>query len=167
MIEFSNRICQTLHKEHETNIALLERVERLIASHRDACPDAVDPLARQLISEFATGVSAEVKRHFAFEERDLFPYLDAWGSSEIGVHLTEEHSVIRPLVEALARVARTAAGRGFDEGSWNEFRRLGAELCDRLYSHIQKEEMALLPLVEESMDSETETRLYQDYLEIA
>jgi hemerythrin-like domain-containing protein len=166
MIEFRNRICQTLHEEHQANVALLERVERLIAAHR-GCPVSDDPVARQLLSEFATGVSGEVEHHFGFEERGLFPYLDALGNSEISVHLTEEHLAIRPLVAGLAVVARAAAGRGFDEGSWNQFRRLGGELCDRMLSHIQKEEMMLLPLIEENMDSETESRLYQGYTENA
>jgi hypothetical protein len=34
-----------------------------------------------------------------------------------------------------------------------------------LLAHVQKEEMALLPLLEESMDAETEARLYEQYVE--
>ena len=33
-----------------------------------------------------------------------------------------------------------------------------------MLTHVQKEEMALLPLIEESMDVETEERLYEDYV---
>jgi len=32
---------------------------------------------------------------------------------------------------------------------------------------VQKEEMALLPLLEESMDAQTEARLYETYVENA
>jgi len=32
---------------------------------------------------------------------------------------------------------------------------------------VQKEEMALLPVIEEAMDVETEARLYQEYIENA
>jgi len=31
---------------------------------------------------------------------------------------------------------------------------------------VQKEEMALLPVIQENMDAETEARLYQEYVEI-
>lgn len=167
MTEFNNRICQALHREHEANVALLERVERLIAAQRGNAPNAADTLVRQLLSEFATVVSAEIERHFAFEERGLFPYLEALGNSAIGAHLTEEHSAIRPLVAKLSEMAGAAVGQGFDEGSWTEFRCVGGELCDRMLSHIEKEEMALLPLLEDSMDAETEARLCGEYLEDA
>jgi hypothetical protein len=34
-----------------------------------------------------------------------------------------------------------------------------------MLAHVQKEEMALLPLLEENMDAEAEARLYQEYVE--
>jgi hypothetical protein len=34
-----------------------------------------------------------------------------------------------------------------------------------MLAHVQKEEMALLPLLEETMDADAETRLYQEYVE--
>jgi hypothetical protein len=43
--------------------------------------------------------------------------------------------------------------------------RLGQELSDRMLAHVQKEEMALLPVIEENMDAETEAQLYQQYVE--
>jgi len=43
--------------------------------------------------------------------------------------------------------------------------RLARELSDRMLTHVQKEEMALLPVIEENMDPETEARLYQEYVE--
>jgi hemerythrin-like domain-containing protein len=165
MMSFTNRISQTLHEEHGATIALLERLEQLIARHRRSPPDIGDRAVRQLLSDLATGVAAEVQRHFDFEEHQLFAYLDAIGDSVIGAHLTEEHSAMRPLGIRLSEMARAAVTSGFDEISWNEFRRLGGELCERMLAHIQKEEMALLPLFEESMDSETESRLYQVYVE--
>jgi hemerythrin-like domain-containing protein len=108
-------------------------------------------------------VEAEVQRHFAFEENSLFAYLDAIGDEAIGAHLTDEHSAIRPIGVTLARLARQASSQGFDEARWEEFRRLGQELCERMLAHVQKEEMALLPLLEENMDADTEARLYQEY----
>jgi hemerythrin-like domain-containing protein len=162
---FTNRISQTLHDEHRATIALMERLEQLIARHRRGIPDISDRGVTQLLSDLATGVDAEVRRHFDFEEQQLFAYLDAIGDSTIGAHLTEEHSAMRPVGVRLSEMAREAGARGFDETTWVEFRQLAGELCERMLAHIQKEEMALLPLFEEGMDSETEARLYQEYVE--
>jgi hemerythrin-like domain-containing protein len=162
---FSNPICQTLHDEHLANIALLQRVGQLLAQGRD--PPKNDQAVQRLLSDLDSGMASEVKRHFDFEEKALFAYLNSIGESAIGAHLTQEHSVLRPLIAQLCEIVHATKERGFDAGSWDEFRRLGAELCGQLSAHIQKEEMALLPLIEDNMDPETETRLYQDYMENA
>jgi hemerythrin-like domain-containing protein len=164
MTNFNNGVCQALHEEHATNIALLERVERLIARQGRTHPNKEDPAVRQLLSDLGTGMAKEVKRHFDFEENELFTYLDSIGESAIGTHLTDEHGVLRPLIAQLTEIAHTTMEQGFDAHTWDEFRRLGMELCERMPAHIQKEEMALLPLIEENMDSETAVRLCQDYL---
>jgi hemerythrin-like domain-containing protein len=164
-MSFTNRISQTLHDEHRATIALLERLEQLIARHRRSVPDIGDRAVAQLLSDLANGVAGEVQRHFDFEEQQLFTYLDAIGDRAIGAHLTEEHAAMRPLGLRVSEMAREAAARGFNETDWGEFRLLGGELCERMLAHIQKEEMALLPLFDEGMDPETETRLYQDYVE--
>ena len=71
---------------------------------------------------------------------------------------------MRPLGHRLAALAREGVASGFDEANWTEFRQLGLELCERMLAHVQKEEMALLPLIEESMDAEMEARLYEEYV---
>ena len=162
-MNFSNRICQTLHDEHLANIALLQRVGQLLAQGRD--PPNNDQPVQRLLSDLDSGMANEVKRHFDFEERELFAYLDSIGESAIGAHLTQEHAVLRPLIAQLCETAHATKEHGFNAESWNQFRRLGAELCGQLSAHIHKEEMALLPLIEENMDPETEIRLYQDYME--
>ena len=163
-MNFRNRICQTLHDEHLANIALLQRVGQLLAAQGRTPPDNNQAVQR-LLSDLGSGMANEVKRHFDFEESGLFTYLDSIGESAIGIHLTEEHSMLRPLVAQLCETAHATKERGFDAGTWNQFRNLGAELCGQMSAHSQKEEMALLPLIEESMDSQTEIRLYQDYME--
>jgi hemerythrin-like domain-containing protein len=162
-MNFRNRICQTLHDEHLANIALVQRVGQLLAQGRD--PPNNDQAVQRLLSDLDSGMANEVKRHFDFEEHALFAYLDSIGEGAIGMHLTEEHSMLRPLIAQLCETAHGTGERAFDAESWNQFRRLGAELCGQLSAHIQKEEMALLPLIEENMDPETEIRLYQDYME--
>lgn len=165
-MSFVNRISQAIHDEHRATIALMERLEHLMVRHRREPPDVIGRVA-QLLADLATGVEADVRRHFDFEEARLFAYLDEVGDQAIGAHLTDEHSAMRPLGTRLAELAREAAARGFDEAGWAEFRRLGQEFCERVIAHIQKEEMALLPLLEETMDADAEMQLYQEYVENA
>lgn len=162
---FANRISQTLHEEHRATIALMERLEQLIARQRRGLPDRHDATITRLLSDLSTGVEAEVRRHFDFEEQRLFPYLEAAGDGAIGAHLTSEHEAMRPLGLRLAGLSREASVAGFDEAKWDEFRHIGQELCERMLAHVQKEEMALLPLLDETMDPDAEARLYQDYVE--
>jgi hemerythrin-like domain-containing protein len=166
-MNFTNRISRTLHEEHLATVALMDRLEQLIARHRHGPPDIGDRIVLQLLSDLSNAVEGEIQRHFAFEEEHLFPYLGAIGEAEIGAHLTDEHVAIQPIGLRIAVLAREAPVRGFDEASWDEFRRSGRELCERLRDHVQKEEMALLPLIEDSMDADTVTRLLQDYLQAA
>ena len=163
-MNFSNRISQTLHDEHCATVALMERIEHLLTRHgRGNRPDANDRAVAQLLNEVAPAIEADIERHFTFEENRLFPYLDAAGASAIGAHLTEEHAAIRPLGLRLAALSRAAIA-GFDEASWDEFRKIGQEFCDRLTAHAHKEDMALLPLLEDTMDPETEAKLYDEYV---
>jgi hemerythrin-like domain-containing protein len=165
-MSLGNRISQTLHEEHRATIALMERLEQLLARYRrGSVPPAGDRTVVQLLTDLSTGVEAEVDRHFTFEETHLFGYLEAMGDSAIGAHLTDEHNAMRPLGREVARLARDAAANGFALPDWEKFRRLGQELCDRMLAHVQKEEMALLPLLDEGMDADTEARLYQEYVE--
>lgn len=167
-MDFNNRISQRLHDEHCSTIALMERLEQLIARYRrNGVPDPREAAVKKLLSDISAEIMSEVERHFAFEETHLFPHLKAAGDAAIGAHLTDEHSAMRPLGVRIAALAREAAAGGFDAARWEEFRRLGQELTERMLTHVQKEEMALLPLLEDTMDAETEERLYQEYVETA
>jgi hemerythrin-like domain-containing protein len=164
-MNYSNRVSQTLHDEHRATIALMERLEQMLARHRRTnAPDVAEASTGRLLGELTTAVEAEIERHFAFEESSLFPYLEAIGDDAIGAHLTDEHTALRPLGKRIAALAYDARDAGFDEKSWDEFHRLGQEFCERMLAHVQKEEMALLPVLEESMDAEAEARLYEAYV---
>jgi hemerythrin-like domain-containing protein len=165
---FNNRISQRLHDEHCATVALMERLEQLIARYRrGGMPDVGEVAVKKLLSDLSVEITSEVERHFAFEETHLFPQLEAAGDAAIGAHLTDEHRAIRPLGAGIAALAREAAAQGFDASRWEEFRRLGQELTERLLTHVQKEEMALLPLIDDAMDTATEERLYLEYVETA
>jgi hemerythrin-like domain-containing protein len=141
----------------------MERLELLLARHRREPPDTAAAGVAQLLGHLATGVEADVRRHFDFEETRLFAYLDAVGDQAIGEHLTDEHGMMRPLGTRLAEVARDAASRGFDEARWAEFRRLGQEFCERVIAHVQKEEMALLPALDDLLDEDADRELVLAY----
>ena len=163
-MSFANRVNQMLNDEHAAVIALVQRLELVIARHRRALPAADDPAVAHLLKDLA-GAEAEVARHFTFEEQQLFPYLEATGEGDIGAHLTAEHAALLPLWRRLAALARQMSAQGFEGQKWSEFCRLADDLCEPMTAHAQKEDMALLPLLEESMDADTEVRLYQEYAE--
>ena len=164
-MNFKNRVCQKLHDEHAAVIALLERLVQTIARHRDSAPDAKDPMVAKLLSDLAAELPGEVERHFAFEEADLFSYLGEAGNWDIGRHLTYEHGIIRPIGAALVRLIGDVRAQGFDAARWVEFRRLGQDLHDNLVPHARKEDMALLPMLDDLMDAEKEIQLYEKYVE--
>lgn len=165
-MNYTNRISQALHDEHGATVALMERLEQLLArGRRSGPPDKGDSNVARLLSDLSTSLESEVQRHFAFEESHIFTYLEEIGDAGIGQHLTSEHVTIRPIATRVAAIARAASTIGFAPPEWEEFRRLAQELSDLMIAHVQKEEMALLPVIEENMDSETETRLCQEYVE--
>jgi hemerythrin-like domain-containing protein len=165
-MDFTNRVSQTLHDEHRQTIALVERLEQLIARRwGDDPPNAGDPGVARLLTDLTTWAEAEINRHFDFEEEQLFSYLAAPGDAAIGASLIDEHRVIRRLGARIATLAHAASDRPLDAVEWTEFRRLGQELCESIQAHVQKEEMALLPVLEDEMDPDTEVRLYQQYVD--
>ena len=167
-MDFANRISQTLHDEHMATIALMERLELIIARFRKGTPpDSKDPAVAKLLADLSVGLTHELNHHFDFEEAELFPILADAGEETVATHLAEEHGVIRPLAGALVELAEEARAQGFDAARWDEFRRVGEDLNASLVPHAQKEEMALLPVLDENMDAETEARLYENYVENA
>lgn len=160
---FSKRVCQVLHDEHLATIRLVERLGALLDRCRRAPPDTTDVLAGQLLRDIPPAMESEVTRHFDFEEAHLFSYLAEIGDAAIGAHLTEEHEAMRPLGRELGALARAAAAGGFDAHAWQSFQGVARELCDRLLGHVQKEEMVLLPLLEENLDPAADASLHEAY----
>ena len=77
VVNFSNRISQRLHEEHRATIALVERIENLLARQRQSgAPDVNDRGTAQLLADLSAGLEIEVLRHFAFEEDKIFAYLN-------------------------------------------------------------------------------------------
>jgi len=160
---FAHRVSQMLHDEHCATIALMERLEQVVARHRRGPPDVKDPALAQLLGDLSTGFEPEVERHFAFEEAKLFTRLAEVGDTEIAAHLTDEHNAMRPLGRRLTALAREGLAQGFDQVQWNAFCSLGQELSERMLAHVQKEEMALVPMLDDLLDADTDAQLYQEY----
>ena len=103
----------------------------------------------------AVALAHEISRHFAFEEEELFPRLAEAGEGDIAELLTEEHVVIRSAAQAFSAA--------LEAQDWRQLRAAGLELSERLNAHVQKEEMSLLPAVEDLLDEETDARLALAY----
>jgi len=163
---YRNRIWQKRHDEHAATVSTMEQIENMIAKYRNEAPTLNDSDVL-LLRGIAANVELEVSPHFDFEEQHLFTFLEEMGDAAIGSHLASEHEAMRPLGSRLALLARAAAHDGFSADAWTEFRRVGAELAERMLVHVQKEEMALLPLLEEAMDTATEARLVEAYIDFS
>jgi DUF438 domain-containing protein len=146
-MEFNRHISRRLHEEHVATLALWGRLEAALAAGRH---DAA------LLKSAAASLERELDRHFRFEEAELFPRLAEAGEGDIGELLREEHDTIR------------AAGMRFialvkGDGNEKEIRTIGLELAERLVNHVQKEEMALLPALDDFIDEETDHELDSAY----
>ncbi len=162
-MEFSRRVAQLLHEDHLATIATIEALETMIARARRNAPDTGEDDVKRILRRAADTIEQEVGNHFTFEENELFTRLADMGDVGIGEHLSEEHRAILPLAGQVAALARDALADGFDAESWKRFRTLGGELIERMLAHIQKEEMALLPMLEELLDPETDMELSEAY----
>jgi hemerythrin-like domain-containing protein len=112
-----------------------------------------------LVSQFARALEQDVERHFKFEEETLFPRMAENGDGDMADLLIEEHEAIREVAAEVLPLARAAGAGTIDEAGWTLLRRSSMELIERQVAHIQKETMALLPLVEDLLDDETDREL--------
>lgn len=154
-MEFASQVSRLLHDEHRANLELLGKVEYAFARGRTR--DAA--LAAALVSQ----LESDVGRHFDFEEEALFPRLAAAGDGDIGALLAEEHDAIRAVAAEVLPLARAAATGALDDAGWAQLARGALELVERQVAHIQKETMALLPMLDDLLDEETDRALAFDY----
>jgi len=154
-MEFNRQISRRLHEEHEATLALWGRLEQTLALRGNRPPTEEDI---RLLRDCAAQLADEVTRHFAFEEAELFPRLAAAGEGDIAELLAEEHETIRVAARQFDELAQDVAAR------WPALRALALELAERLMSHVQKEEMSLLPSLEDLLDEETDQALAGSYV---
>jgi hemerythrin-like domain-containing protein len=153
-----------LHEEHEAVFDLLRRFRRaLLDSPAGVVPDLAGLAWNALIREVRAGLEGEVARHFAFEERSLFPLLVGSGEGDMVELFNEDHAVVRGVAAPLLELLAAAQARGLDGAGWQSFRRLGLELCDSLSGHAEREEQAMLPALESALSDERDGELFAAY----
>lgn len=151
---YSSQVSRMLDDEHRANIALLGQVEQMITR-----TPRWDPVHAPLVRQLATLLENDLERHFAFEEEHLFPRMTEQGDGGMASLLQEEHEAIREVCAELLPLAQRAGAGGIDEAGWGELRPLAMELIERQVAHIQKETMALLPLLDDMLDEEADREL--------
>jgi len=148
----SRQVGRCLDDEHRSHLELLNRVEQALG--RSAGAD-VGTIAASLLHH----LEHEIGRHFDFEETQLFPLMAEAGDGDLASLLTEEHDNIRAVADELAPLARAAAAGAPEPAASAVLKRLMLELVERQVAHIQKESMALLPLLDDLLDDETDRQL--------
>ena len=137
---FTTQVSRRLHEEHDATLALWSRVQR-------------DPLG--IAREALAALKGEIGKHFEFEEKLLFPLLAACGQGDLCDMLTDEHEVIRGAAaraEALLAAARQDAARSVMLG-----------LAEEIIAHASKEEVSLLPALDDALNEETDEQLTLEY----
>ena len=162
-MSFSRRTAQLLHEDHRATLEMVEALEDLIAKGKRTIPDISDSNVQRVLKNASANISQEIGGHFSFEENQLFTRLAEFGDEAIGEHLRGEHQAMLPIAGQVADLATSALSSGFNDQSWPRFKTLAGELAERMFTHIQKEEMALLPMLDELLDPETDMELAEIY----
>ena len=150
----SSQVSRILDEEHRNNIALLGKIEQALSR-----AGRYDPALAGLIGQFVGALENDVERHFRFEEEQLFPRMTEAGDGGMAALLTEEHAAIREVAAELLPLAAQAAAGAIDEAGWTALRRNALEMVERQVSHIQKETMALLPLLDDLLEEADDREL--------
>ena len=153
---YSRQTSMRLHEEHLATVRLWGRLEQSIAARVPEIELTV------LLQNCCAALADEVTRHFEFEERELFTRLAQAGDGDIAQLLAEEHETIRSAARALRELLALPQP---DAAARQQLRALALELAERLVAHVQKEEMALLPALEDLLDEETDRELALAYAE--
>jgi len=162
-MEFQRQISRKLYEEHIAVFGLLERFGLALAGLKAQQQPASDALWSVLLAQLGSALQHEITRHFALEEDRLFPLLRARGEGELAELLLEEHEAIREVAHPLLGLVSRARLGELDAAGWRSLKANGLELVERLTSHAQKEQGALVPLVDEMLDEQTDDTLWNEY----
>jgi len=156
MMSFTRQVSRLLDDEHRSSIALLDRVGHALAAGDNAALQALAaPLLRQL--------EHEIGHHFGFEENELFTRLTDAGDGGMAELLADEHQTLRAVAAELQPLAAQLAAGTLAPAQRAALQLLAGELVERQVAHIQKETMALLPMLDDLLDDETDRQLAFTY----
>ena len=162
-MELQRQVSRKLYEEHVAVIDLLERFGRALGRLGAGPPAADDPAWRVLLAQVGTALEYEITRHFDLEETQLFPRLHERGEGDLAELLFEDHELIRPVTRPLLVLVARAQASTLDEAGWRALKASGLELVERLGSHAEKEQGALVPLVDEMLDAATDLEIWTQY----
>ena len=157
-MNFMRQVSQVLDTEHRASLDVLGRVEQAFA-RSSRVGAARDPEFGTLAAAFGRLIEQDIARHFDFEERELFTRLAAAGEGNIANLLREEHDTMREVAAEILPLVRAAATGTLDDNGFDALRRGALEMVERQVSHIQKETMALLPMLDDLLDDATDREL--------
>jgi hemerythrin-like domain-containing protein len=152
---------QILGREHRDNLALLARVEQSL--QRPGSGGELDADTVRLLVSLGAHTASDLARHFTFEEQELFPRLVDAGQGDLAELLADEHDAIRAVVAELLPLVGAASNGTLDAVAGSRLRRLALELVERLLGHVDKEEMSLVPLLDDLFDEDTDRALALAY----
>jgi hemerythrin-like domain-containing protein len=159
---FNRQVSRVLDDEHRANLELLERVES--AFMRAARTGPKDPELARLAGALGRHLAQDLGRHFEFEEHELFPRMEEAGDGDMAALLAEEHDAIRATAQEVLPLAQQMANGTLDDAGWQRLRVSVLELVERLVAHIQKETMALLPLLDDLLGEDDDRELASAYV---
>ena len=162
-MELQRQISRKLYEEHVAVLDLLGRFGRALERISAGPPAADDAAWRVLLAQVGTALEYEITRHFELEETELFPRLHARGEGELAELLFEDHEVIREVTRPLLGLVARAQAGGLDAAGWRSLKASGLELVERLGAHAEKEQGALVPIVDEMLDEATDRELFAAY----
>ena len=161
-MNFERQVSRMLDDEHRSNLELLGRVEQQFARAPRSGAGRDAELVR-LAGALGRLIENDIERHFAFEERELFPRMADAGDGDIAALLTEEHDAIRAVATEVLPLTRAASAGTLDDAGWDLLKRGALELVERQVAHIQKETMALLPSLEDLLAADDDRELALAY----
>ncbi len=165
-MEYSRAICRTLHEDHMATVRVLENLETALTRiGRKAPPDPNDPDLGRLLGDVSAVMQGEITSHFAFEEEHLFPLIEEMGETPMLEILRDEHDTIRPLAARIGEAIKAYRAGALTPESWADLYDWGLELAERETFHIQKEEMAFLPLLDQIVEPEDDSALSMAFAE--
>ncbi|MCW8915231.1 MAG: hemerythrin domain-containing protein [Magnetovibrio sp.] len=164
-MEYALNICNSLHDDHMKTVSMLEDLEAALKRiGRNNPPAADDADVNKMLDDLVAVMDIEITSHFRFEEEHLFPRAEQMGGGHMLMILRDEHDTIRPLAARIAELIEVPRENGFDAETWAKLYDLGLELAERETFHIQKEEMAFIPMLSQIIDPSDDEALTKTFL---